>query len=86
MYLMYLPLPLSLAFTPCCCFVSCSGDSRVLCGTDTMVSIYSLDGTGPTPTPPTPTPPTSDEFELLGCSEDNVPDGNRVRREGKWSC
>eukprot|EP00903_Cladosiphon_okamuranus_P021311 g19582.t1 len=65
----------------------CSGDSQVLCGTDTMVSIYSLDGTGPPPTPPTPTspptptPPTSDEYELLGCSEDNV-DGNRVMTLG----
>eukprot|EP00903_Cladosiphon_okamuranus_P020283 g18613.t1 len=37
----------------------CSGDSQVLCGTNNMVSIYSLGGggTGPAPTPPAPTPP-----------------------------
>eukprot|EP00752_Nemacystus_decipiens_P007908 g7065.t1 len=66
---------------------SCSGDPRVLCGTDQMVSIYSLDGTGPrpNPTPPTPTPPTPtspSNYELLGCSEDNVPRGNRVMSLG----
>jgi len=55
-----------------------------------MVSIYSLDGSEPVsppssedddsepaPTPPSPSP-SSDDFELLGCSEDNVPRGNRV--------
>lgn len=33
----------------------CTGESRVLCGTDTHISVYSLDG-GTAP-PPSPTPP-----------------------------
>eukprot|EP00903_Cladosiphon_okamuranus_P020284 g18614.t1 len=68
----------------------CSGDSQVLCGTDTMVSIYSLGGgsTAPAPTPPAPTPPVpptpsgADSYELLGCSVDNVPKGSRVMTYG----
>lgn len=53
----------------------CSGDSRVLCGTDARISVYSIDDT-PTPTPPTPTP--SSDYVELGCAEDNV-NGVRVR-------
>eukprot|EP00903_Cladosiphon_okamuranus_P020285 g18615.t1 len=74
----------------------CSGDSQVLCGTDTMVSIYSLggDSTAPAPTPPAPTPPVATlappaltpsgtgSYELLGCSVDNVPKRSRVMTYG----
>ena len=53
------------------------------------ISVYMVDDAGPSPSPPTATPepvtpppsPSSDDFELLGCSEDNVPRGNRVRAE-----
>eukprot|EP00903_Cladosiphon_okamuranus_P005860 g5798.t1 len=63
----------------------CSGDSRVLCGTDTMVSIYSLDGStappSPTPAPVTPAPTAAAAYESLGCFADNQQDasGQTVR-------
>lgn len=74
-------------------FARCSGDSRVLCGTDTKVSVYAIDGSytyppSPAPSPPAPTPPATPspttasptpDYWPLGCSVDNVPRGDRVR-------
>ncbi|CAN0440218.1 unnamed protein product [Pylaiella littoralis] len=62
----------------------CSGDSRVLCGTDDHISVYSLDGSVPAPTPEPETPITSpnptlepetpvsqSSFTSLGCAADS---------------
>lgn len=63
----------------------CSGDSRVLCGTDDYASVYTLDGSVPPPPSPTPAPTPAPfdllNFELLGCSVDSA--GERVS-EGEW--
>eukprot|EP00752_Nemacystus_decipiens_P011574 g10278.t1 len=68
----------------------CSGESRVLCGTDTMVSIYSLGGSTAapvdvsTPAPASvdnPAPIGGDAYYSLGCFADNQPDasGQKIR-------
>eukprot|EP00903_Cladosiphon_okamuranus_P021312 g19583.t1 len=63
----------------------CSGDSRVLCGTDDFASVYTLDGSVPPPPSPTPAPTPAPfdllNFELLGCSVDS---DNRVMEEGPY--
>ncbi|CAM9695008.1 unnamed protein product, partial [Hapterophycus canaliculatus] len=70
----------------------CSGESRVLCGTDDYMSVYSLDGsTGPAPSPVTPSPVApspvavvvSGDYESLGCLADDS--NNRVMTYGPIS-
>lgn len=65
----------------------CSGDSRVLCGTDDYMSVYSLDGsTGPAPSPVTTPSPVdaspiavvTGKYEYVGCRTDVR--GDRVSR------
>lgn len=66
--------------TPPPCFSRCSGDSRVLCGTETRVSVYNIDGEfTPPDTCPTPTPEPFG-FNFYGCSTDFKK--NRVRERG----
>eukprot|EP00752_Nemacystus_decipiens_P007772 g6941.t1 len=61
----------------------CSGDSRVLCGTDDKVSVYSLDGSvAPPPPPVTPTPVGDYDYTLLGCSSDS--NNDRVMSYGPY--
>ncbi|CAM9977595.1 unnamed protein product, partial [Ectocarpus fasciculatus] len=59
----------------------CSGDSRVLCGTDDHISVYSLDGSTGGGDDDSGDPPVGSE--LIGCVADDQ--NNRVMAEGPMS-